>query len=260
MATYSEKEIAVIAECGIRLAEILRDVARLVRPGVSTKALDTFAHDAIRNVGGTPTFLHYRGNVGLTPFPSTLCVSINNEVVHGPAYPDRILNDGDIVGIDIGMRYPAKGGLCTDTAITVEVGKVSPTASRLVAATREALARGVAAVRQDCRVRDIGEAVEKYVLSKGYSVVREYVGHGVGKHVHEEPEVPNFVVRGIIGNVVLPVGTVIAIEPMVNAGGPDIAILQDGWTVVTADHSLSAHFEQTIAVTREGVKILTPFL
>ncbi|PJE76008.1 type I methionyl aminopeptidase [Candidatus Uhrbacteria bacterium CG10_big_fil_rev_8_21_14_0_10_48_11] len=260
MATYSQKDIAIIAECGLRMAEILRDVAKRAVPGATTAELDQCAEKAIRDAGGVPSFLHYRGAVGLTPFPSSLCISINNEVVHGPAYPVRSLKNGDIVGLDIGMRYPAKSGFCTDTAVTVVVGDGAPEALRLVNVTKEALARGVAAVSAGCKVRTIGKAVETYVKEQGFSVVREFVGHGVGQHVHEAPEVPNFASRGEEGNVVLPVGSVIAIEPMVNAGRSEIDILEDGWTVVTLDGSLSAHFEQTIVVTKDGPKILTPFL
>lgn len=257
---YSTKEVSVIRECGQRLSEILREVVAAVAPGVTTIALDALARRAMDKAGGEPSFLGYRAG-GETPFPSALCISINNEVVHGPAVPSRTLSLGDIVGIDIGMRYPAGSGFCTDMAMTVPVGRISADAARLLNVTRQALVAGVAAAKPNGRIGDIGKAVEACVTAAGYSIVRELVGHGVGREVHEAPEVPNFSVRGPLGAIPLVPGLVIAIEPMVTAGKAGVQTLADDWTVVTRDGSLSAHFEQTIVISAHGAaEVLTPFL
>ncbi|MFA7286777.1 MAG: type I methionyl aminopeptidase [Patescibacteria group bacterium] len=260
MARYTSAEITIIRECGRLLAQILHEVIAQVRPGVQTAALDALARERMQAVGGVPSFLGYTAG-GSVPFPSTLCVSINGEVVHGPALPSRELHDGDIVGLDIGMRYPAKGGFCTDMAMTVPVGRVSEADRRLLEVTREALQLGVAAALPGATVGDISRAIEKRVKAAGYGIVRELVGHGVGRQVHEAPEVPNFFVRGPIAATVLQPGLVIAIEPMVNAGSAAIRTLKDNWTIATRDGSRAAHFEQTIVIAEHGpAEILTPFL
>lgn len=251
MAVYANKEIAVLREGGALLGLLLAELARMVAPGVSTEELDQHAVNRIRDFGGAPSFLGYRGG-GRIPFPSTICVSLNAEVVHGPALPSRVIQDGDLVGIDIGMRYPAKGGFCTDTALTVAVGDVPMTARMLIRTTEEALHLGIQAAVSGNRVRDISAAIQKHVEAAGYSIVRDLVGHGVGRKVHEDPEVPNFVVRGPIGDVALVPGLVIAIEPMVNAGQAAVKTQRDGWTVASADNSLSAHFEHTICISPAG--------
>lgn len=254
---YTDREVKIIRDGGKRLAVILGEVAAMVRPGITTAALDAHAEARIRELGGAPSFLGYHGSLSATPFPSSLCTSINEEVVHAPAVPARILKDGDIIGLDIGMRYPAKGGYCSDMAVTVGVGKISADAERLINVTKEALQLGIAEVMAGVRVRDIGRVIQRHVESAGYSIVRELTGHGVGREVHEEPEIPNFAVNGTIGKRQLKVGMVIAIEPMVNAGSAAVKTLSDRWTVVALDQNLSAHFEHTIAVTKNEAVVLT---
>lgn len=254
---YNSEEISILREGGRKLAQILREVAESVRPGVTTAELDALAKKRIRDFGGVPSFLGYIGNLATTPFPSILCTSINDEVVHAPAVPARTLKDGDIIGLDIGMRYPAKSGLCTDMAVTVGVGKISKEATNLIRVTKEALDLGINRARAGVRVRDIGEVIQRHVEAVGYSVVRDLTGHGVGKAVHEEPEIPNFAIKGPIGERRLEAGMVIAIEPMVNAGSAAVRTRHNHWTVETHDRSLSAHFEHTIVVTEDRQIILT---
>ena len=253
---YSVDDIAVMREGGQRLARVLNEVVAMVAPGVTTADLDAHAAERMRALGGEPSFLGYTGS-GVTPFPSTLCTSVNREVVHAPAVPGRVLQEGDIVGLDIGMRYPAKQGFCTDMAMTVGVGQISSEASRLIQVTREALELGIQAAQPGRRVSDISRVIQQHVEGAGFSVVYDFVGHGVGRHVHEPPEVPNFVIKGPIANYHLTPGLVIAIEPMVNAGKPSVKTTSDQWTVVTKDKSLSAQFEHTIAITESGSKVLT---
>ncbi len=239
------REIELMRRAGRIVAVVLEELRRSVQPGVTTRALDTLARQGIERLGGMPAFVGYRG------YPATLCASVNDEVVHGiPG--DRVLREGDIVGLDLGAIVEGYYG---DAAITVPVGAVRPDAARLMAVTREALARGIAQVAAGARLENISAAIQQYVESSGCSVVRQFVGHGIGRHLHEDPAVPNYGQpdRGPR----LKAGMVIAIEPMVNAGGPDVAVLDDGWTAVTTDHSLSAHFEHTVAITEAGPEILT---
>lgn len=254
---YSKEDIEIIREGGRRLAEILEEIVAEVKPGVTTQELDEMAEKKIRAAGGEPSFLKYQGDFGSAPFPNSLCTSINHEVVHGPATPSRTLKDGDIIGLDIGMRYPAEGGFCTDMAVTVPVGMVPKETKRLIEETREALNRGIGAAVPGAKVRDISAAIQKHIEKEGFSIVRDLVGHGVGKKVHEAPEVPNFVVRGPIGDFELKPGLVIAIEPMVTMGRPEVETLDDEWTVASLDGSLAAHFEHTVAITENGPEILT---
>lgn len=251
--TYSEENISLIKEGGLLLGEILEELANMVAPGVTTLQLDEYAEQRIRQVGGEPSFLGYTGG-GDVAFPSTVCISINEEVVHGPAVPSRVLQEGDIVSIDIGMRYK---GFCTDTALTVPVGKIYSDQQKLIDVTYESLRRGIAQAKSGNKVNHIAAAVQNYVESFGYSVVRALVGHGVGLAVHEEPEVPNYTTSNEIGNYQLHKGLVIAIEPMVNVGKEGVKTLDDGWTVVTKDGKLAAHFEHTVAITENGVEVLT---
>lgn len=215
-------------------------------PGVTTLELDRFAESRTRELGAVPAFKGYLG------YPASVCISVNEEVVHGIPSEKRVLRDGDVVGLDFGAVL---GGFHGDAAETVLVGRGSPEAERLVKATREALAVGIAVARSGGRVGDIGSAVQRSAEAAGYSVVREFVGHGIGRKLHEAPQVPNFGEPGT-GAWLRP-GLVLAIEPMVNAGLPGIRTLEDGWTAVTEDGSLSAHFEQTVAITEEGPEILT---
>jgi methionyl aminopeptidase len=233
------------AACAL-VGEVLEELARAAVPGVSTADLDRLALARTRDRGGEPAFLGYHG------FPASLCVSVNDEVVHGIPSPSRVLAEGDLVGLDFGAVLDGWFG---DAAVTVPVVRASPEAARLVEAGREALARAIAAARPGATIGDIGEAVERCVAAQGYSVVRDFVGHGIGRRLHELPQVPNFGRAGT-GTRLVP-GMVLAIEPMINAGSPDVEQLDDGWTAVTADGSLSVHFEHTVAITENGPEILT---
>jgi methionyl aminopeptidase len=215
-------------------------------PGVSTRELDRIAHDNFKKHGARPAFLGYRG------YPATLCVSINEEVVHGIPSERRKLKEGDIVGLDLGCVVE---GFFGDSARTVAVGRVSGEARRLMETTRAALFAGIDMCRLGKRVGDIGHAVQQHAESHGYSVVREFVGHGIGTSLHEEPQVPNYGPAGRRERLVA--GMCLAIEPMVNVGSAEVEVLKDGWTAVTADRSLSAHFELSVAITEHGPWILS---
>ena len=227
------------------VADVLVELRGLVAPGVTTAELDAFAERRVRGAGGEPAFKGYHG------FPATLCTSVNEEVIHGIPGP-RALCEGDIVSIDLGVVL---GGFYGDAAITVPVGRISEEAAELLRVTDEALHLGIEEARVGRRVSDIGHAVQRHVEAGGFSVVREFVGHGVGILLHEEPQVPNYGPPG--RGARLSEGMVLAVEPMVNLGRPAVRVLEDGWTAVTRDRSLSAHFEHTVAVTREGPLVLT---
>ena len=239
-------QIAAMREAGRITGEALLVAREHVRPGVSTKELDTVLRAHIEKRGAKPSFL------GLYGFPGSACISINDEVIHGIPSKQRILHEGDIVKIDVGAFYKGFHG---DSARTFPVGKVSDEAAALIAATKQSFYEALSAVRIGNRVGDIGAAVDAYVRSKGFSVVRRYVGHGVGHALHEQPDVPNYGTPG--RGPRLCSGLVIAIEPMVNAGTYEVLEMADGWTVKTADGSLSAHYENTVALTDEGVINLT---
>ena len=241
----SADQIAKMRRAGMIVAAMLTATEDAVRIGITTAELDGIAADVLVRSGATSSFLGYYG------YPATICTSVNDEIVHGiPG--KRKLKDGDIIGIDAGAIVD---GWHADAAITVAVGKISPQAEKLIAVTREALRRGIAAARVGSRLGDIGAAVQVYVEGQGFSVVRNYVGHGIGRAMHEEPQVPNYGIadRGII----IKDGLCIAIEPMVNVGGIATRTLDDQWTVVTGDGSLSAHFEHTLACTAGGPVVLT---
>jgi len=238
----SPREIDTMAAAGHIVAETLALMQRTVRPGLSTKDLDTQAEAFIRShPGARPSFK------GLYDFPATLCTSINAEVVHGIPSARRILKEGDLISVDVGVQLE---GLHADSAATFPVGKVSDAAVRLLQVTQDALAAGIAQAKAGNHVGDIGHAVQQVAESAGFSVVREMVGHGIGSSFHEEPQVPNFG-KPKRGARLVP-GMTIAIEPMVNVGGAEIRTLPDKWTVVTVDGSLSAHFEHTVAIASEG--------
>ena len=228
------------------VADVLAELRGLVAPGVSTAELDEVAERRIREAGAKPAFKGYHG------YPATICASINDEIVHGIPSPARLLREGDIISIDIGAVL---GGFYGDAALTVPVGRVSDEAARLLRVTDDSLDRAIATVRPGARLSDIGHAVQQHVEAHGFSVVREFVGHGIGERLHEEPQIPNYGEpdRGPR----LAEGMVLAIEPMVNAGQPGVRMLDDGWTAVTRDGSLSAHFEHTVAVTAKGALVLT---
>jgi methionyl aminopeptidase len=227
------------------VVETLEALADAAAPGIPTKELDRIARERIQKAGAKPAFLGYRG------YPATLCISVNEEVVHGiPG--ERKLRDGDIVGLDLGCVVD---GFYGDAARTVGVGRVSEQARRLMRVTEEALRAGIACCRPGQRVGDIGHAVQTHAEAEGYSVVRDFVGHGIGTRLHEEPQVPNYGPPGRRERLVA--GMCLAIEPMVNVGAPAVRVLDDGWTAVTVDGSLSAHFELSVAVTAEGPWILS---
>jgi methionyl aminopeptidase len=244
----SSAEIERMREAGRVTALTIERVVEAVRPGVSTEDLDRVAERSIRGEGCTPSFLGYRG------FPASICTSINDEIVHGIPSPDRILREGDLLSLDVGAVFEGYHG---DSAVSLFVGGRAPSeeAARLVKMTEEALFAGIDAVRPGGRISDVGHAVESLVEPVGYSLVREYGGHGVGRALHEDPIILNYGRPGR-GPAIKP-GLVVAIEPMVNLGGWETRVLDDDWTVVTRDGSLSAHFEHTIAVTPDGPEILT---
>jgi methionyl aminopeptidase len=243
----SQREIEIMATGGRILADTVRLMESSVRPGMTTLDLDKIAEDFIRShPGAVPSFK------GLYDFPANICTSINNEIVHGIPSKKRILLEGDVVSIDVGVKYE---GYHTDSATTVAVGKVSEQSDKLLDVTREALDAGVSAARAGNHLGDIGAAVQRVVEAAGFSVVRDLVGHGIGSGFHEEPQVPNYGKpnRGLR----LTPGLTIAIEPMVNVGKPGIRTMPDRWTVVTIDGSRSAHFEHTVAITENGPRVLT---
>jgi methionyl aminopeptidase len=237
----SASELARIRDACLVVHDVLDELARAAQPGVSTAELDVLARARTRERGAVPAFLGYHG------FPAAVCVSVNDEVVHGIPSPKCLLAEGDVVGLDFGVVLR---GFYGDSARTVAAAE-----ARLLEVTRDALAAAIAAAIPGNRVGDIGAAVQALVEARGYSVVREFVGHGIGRRLHEPPQIPNFGRTGT-GAVLRP-GMVLALEPMVNAGVPEVEILDDGWTAVTADGELSAHFEHTVAVTENGPEILT---
>ncbi len=247
--TKSRTEREEMRAAGALVAEILEVLRQAVRPGVTTAELDALAARELQQHGATSNFKGYHGGLY---FPGTLCTSVNDEVVHGIPGP-RVLKEGDILSIDFGAVYHGWHG---DSATTVPVGQISPEARRLLQVTEEALWQGIAQARAGNRVQDIGRAIQAYVQAAGFSVVRQFVGHGIGRQMHEEPEVPNYV-DACQPNPVLRPGMVLAIEPMVNAGRAETRIRADKWTVVTADGSLSAHFEHTVAITDGEPDIFT---
>lgn len=240
------EELALMRRAGGVVADILVLLKGLVKPGMTTGEIDAFCREELKKRGAKPAFLNYHG------FPGVICVSINSEIVHGIPSDKRVLKDGDIVGLDFGAIIEGWYG---DSAITVPIGTISPEAQRLVTVTRECLEKALAAVKDGNRIGDIGFAVQTHAQSNGYTLVREFVGHGIGRALHEEPPIPNYGKAGTGGR--LKTGMTIAIEPMVNMGGPEVATLGDGWTAVTKDGKLSAHFEHTVAVTDTGYDILT---
>jgi len=248
------EEIEIMREGGALLSRALEAAVKMVKPGVKTDELDAVAEAVIREGGGVPSFLHYRGSTTEPEFPCSLCASINDEVVHGVATRGVELKEGDIIGLDIGCEYK---GLFTDMAITVPVGEVRKEAFDLMKATRQALHDAIDAVKVGGSISDIGQAVEKSIAPHGYGIVRSLVGHGVGHAVHEDPRVPNFV-DPTSKNVKITEGMCLALEPMITIGDYQIKTLDDGWTIATADGSLSAHFEVTVVAQKGGPEILTP--
>lgn len=257
MASFckTEKEIAVLRQGGARLALILRDVAVAARPGISTQALDAIAERMIRDAGGNPIFKGYRMEGVRRAYPASICASINDEVVHGIPAADRIVKDGNVLSLDIGMRWPADGGMVADMAITIGVGEISADAVRLIRATRESLDAAIAVIRPGAAIGAIGAAVAARLTKDRLGIIRDLAGHGVGYELHEPPMIPNFGAPG--SGLKLKEGMVIAVEPMATLGGWRIILDDDEWTFRTADGSLAAHFEHTVVVVKEGVEVLT---
>lgn len=242
----TREEIDKMRRAGRVVAATIDAVLAKVRPGIATKALDAVAEEVIRKQGATPSFLGYRG------YPASLCASVNDQIVHGiPG--ERIIEEGDILSLDFGAIWEGFHG---DSAVSVVVGPArSPEAVELVRVTEDALNAGIAQIKAGGHLSDVGHAVQQVAEGAGFSVVREYVGHGIGRHLHEDPQVPNFGSPG--RGPVMREGLVIAVEPMINAGSWETVLLPDKWTVITADGSLSAHFEHTIAITEDGPEVLT---
>jgi methionyl aminopeptidase len=242
----SDREIAVMQESGRIVAEVLGTIRERLKPGQTTQDIDDIAEQTVKKLGATAAFK------GLYGFPGSICISINEEIVHGIPSSERVLNEGDIVSLDFGALYQ---GLHADSAVTLPVGKVSEEAKRLLACCEKGLERGIAQARAGQRLGDVSWAIQSYGEAKGYGIVRQYVGHGVGRKLHEEPQVPNFGPPG--RGVALRPGMTLAIEPMFNVGTERTEVLGDKWTVVTEDRKLSAHFEHTIAITDGEPLVLT---
>lgn len=251
IANKKDKEGLRIA--GKRLGTILQTLAKAVKPGVSVRTLDEMAHKMILDYGDTPAFLNYKPHGAPRAFPATLCIAINDTVVHGiPTEKNTVLQEGDIIGLDTGLFHD---GYIVDSGITVPVGNVSKDALKLMQVTKEALYVGIQAAQVGNTVGDIGHAIEEFVKPYGYGIVRELCGHGVGKEIHEEPNIPNYGKKGT--GPVLKEGMVIAIEPMLNEGKKEVIFESDGFTVRTEDGTRSAHFEHTLVVTKDGPEIFT---
>lgn len=242
----SKHEIQLMREAGKRLEDVHNQLAEIIKPGISTYEINQFGEKAIRAYGCIPNFLNYNG------YPASICVSVNDEVVHGIPSKKRILQEGDIVSLDAGLIYE---GYHSDAARTYGVGKISEEAEKLIRVTKESFFKGLCLAKPGNHLFDISEAIQEHVESNGFSIVRDLVGHGIGTHLHEDPQIPNFKERR--RGMKLRPGMTLAIEPMVNAGTFEVEWLDDDWTVVTADGSLAAHYENTIAITEEGYEILT---
>lgn len=248
----TKEELKRMRKAGKIVAVVLAELEKRIKPGIKTSKLDEIAESLVRKMGGSPAFKGYRPHMYFPrEFPATICVSTNEEIVHGiPS--DRVLKEGDIISIDIGVRVD---GFYADAAYTYPVGEISEKAKKLIEVTKNALLKAIAVVKDGVSVGDISYEIQECVESNGFSVIRDFVGHGIGRNLHEEPQIPNFGVRG--KGPELKEGMVIAIEPMVSAGFHEVEILPDTWTAVTKDRSLTAHFEHTVAVTSDGSILLT---
>lgn len=249
----TKEDIDILREGGRMLAVILNELSKICKPGISTEEIDNLARKLIEDNGDRPAFLNYLPKGMKRAYPAAVCVSVNDEIVHGiPNENPKILKEGDIVSLDMGLIHK---GLITDSAITVPVGKIDAESQRLLDTTKEALNSAIKTVKAGKHTGDIGFAVERIAKSAGFGIVEELCGHGVGYEVHEDPYIPNYGERGMGDK--LKSGMVIAIEPMLNAGGKEIVLADDGWTYKTADGKRSAHFEHTIVVTSKGAEIIT---
>lgn len=242
----SAREIELMREAGRLLALVHEELAKIIRPGISTKDIDRACEEMIRSYGCTPNFLNYQG------YPGSVCVSVNEEVVHGIPTDRHIIQEDDIVSLDTGLIYQ---GYHSDAARTHAVGEVSSEAQKLMDVTKQSFFEGIKMAKAGNHLFDISNAIDAYIRPYGYGIVRDLVGHGIGTHLHEEPEIPNFAQRR--RGLRLQPGMTLAIEPMVNLGTADVRWMKDGWTVISADHSLSAHYENTILITEGEPEILT---
>ena len=248
----TKEEIEVLREGGKKLAAIAKKISKLARPGMETIELDRMAEDFIKAVGGEPSFRNYKTKDDRIPYPASLCVSLNNEVVHGLPSKEKILKEGDVLSLDLGMKYQ---GLYTDIALTIGIGKIDKKTKKLLKVCKIALVKGIKAAKEGNHLGDIGFVIQKYVESRGFNIIRKLVGHGVGYSVHEEPDVPNWGEPG--QGEVLKKRMVLAIEPMIVEGKPDVFLASDGWTWKTKNGLRAAHFEHTIAVGKTKSEILT---
>ncbi len=246
------EEIKILKDGGKILASILLMIRDKAKPGVATSELDEYTESLIKKSGAEPSFKNYRTKDDKFPFPASLCVSINDEVVHGIPSPDIILKDGDIVSFDLGLKWK---GLYTDATISIGIGKITGEAQKLLDVSKTALNKGISAIKENAHIGDIGFAIQSHVEANGFDVVKKLVGHGVGHNVHEDPEIPNFGKKD--EGIVLEEGMVLAIEPMVAIGSGDVYLDKNNWTWKTKDGSLAAHFEHTIAVAKKGCEVLT---
>lgn len=252
----NKEQIEGIRKSCKALAKVMQEVTAAVKPGISPKELNRLAEDLIAKTGGKPAFKGYPSHTGAPAFPSALCTSVNEQVVHGMGTQERPLEEGDIIGIDNGINL---NGYYSDMAITVPVGEVSEEVKQLMTITKQSLRNGINAIKPGHKIRHISEAVERTIEAHGYGIVREFVGHGVGLSPHEDPMIPNYVAPHMKHdmNIDLKPGMILAIEPMITLGQEDVEVLDDGWTVVTKDGSYAAHYEHSVLVTEDGYEILT---
>ncbi len=252
MRLKNEKQLEALRQSGKRLAQVMELLSGHITAGISTGELDELAEAKIRKLGGIPVFKGYGASSG-KPFPASVCISLNDEVVHGIPRRDRIIRDGDIVKLDMGLRFD---GMVSDMARTFAVGSISKDAQKIIDVTRESLEQGIARLKIGARISDYAGAVQGYAESHGCSVVRELVGHGVGFELHEEPYIPNYMSRGM-DDTIFREGMAVALEPMLNLGKYHVKMAKDGWTFITSDGSLSAHFEDTVIFSKNGVEVVT---
>jgi methionyl aminopeptidase len=250
----TEEEIDLIRQSSLLVGKTLGEISRRIGPGVNTLELDRVAEEFIRDHGGIPAFKNYQNNPEVSPYPYTLCISVNDEVVHGMPGPEKILKEGDVASVDCGVLM---NGYFGDSAFTFGIGEIAPSKKRLLTVTRESLMKGIEKAIAGNTLGDIGHAIQYHVETNGFSVVQEMVGHGIGKDLHEPPEIPNYGKKG--KGVKLEERMVFAIEPMVNQGRRKIFQARDGWTILTADRSVSAHFEHTVVIRKDKAEILSTF-
>ena len=251
----SRREIDLVRKAGVVVGSVLSQLEEMARPGVSTAELDEVAQKMTSDAGAEALFMGVRNPAARQPFPGAICSSVNNEVVHGIPSNEVVLRDSDILSVDFGIRL---GGYCADAAITVGIGEISAENQRLLEATRRVLEIAIDAMRGGVKWSSIAGQMQKYAEGAGFSVVRDFVGHGIGRQMHEEPKVPNFVSKELLrDDIILTEGMILAVEPMINAGSKDVTTLKNGWTVVTKDGKYSAHFEHTIAITENGCEVMT---